>query len=175
MNGRLRIRSVPRGGVHPDAHPGEMLVALLSRAVAGGAHQAVGLVLRAGTLDLVDLSAARAAGLPMPWLLAGLTSTITASGPALAVGVLGVLGRREGEGERRVAVAFLEWEDNRWWWYEAPLGEGGRSVEDERAHVRSAEEGDALPGGLGRWWSAARRSGMRMQFAQQGGGSEVVN
>ncbi len=175
-NGTLRVRSMQRGAIPVDAHPGEALVAWLQRVLSEGAHAPAGLVVRAGALDLVDLSTAKGSGLPVPWLMAGLTTTVTRAGPAVAVGLLGVVGRavRDAERPAPMAVVFLEWEDNRWWFYEALLAADGRSLREDTVTVRSAEAGDAMPQGLGRWWAAARRSGMRMNLEVESGAEEEI-
>ena len=159
MNLRLHVRSFSRAEVPSDRFVGDHLVEMLMKASAAGRTGAAAVVVRSKTIDGLDLSALRGVGLPLAWFLAGLTTTSTlAGGPVEAVGVMGRVGfRRTGpDGTVPVATVFLEWGDNRWWQWQARLGPDGTPI-PETAQVRSASAGDAMPQGLGRWWSAARR------------------
>lgn len=68
----------------------------------------------------------------------------------------------------RSAVAFIEWPDNRWWTTWLPLGSDGVPVR-EAIEVRSAIEGFPRPGGVGGWFSLARRTGLRLHVARRDG------
>jgi hypothetical protein len=63
-----------------------------------------------------------------------------------------------------VGVVFLEWADCRWWHWRAVLGADGRPLEGGETLWR-AVDGDALPTGVGRWWSLGRLSGNVVQYA----------
>ncbi|MEO0605243.1 MAG: hypothetical protein AAF211_27685, partial [Myxococcota bacterium] len=89
-------------------------------------------------------------------------------GPALAVGLVGTLkvrvrARTQGrtvERDTPVGVAFLEAPDCDWWMWQR-----FRTPEDadrDAEQILAARHGDPLPGGLGRWWSLARRSRLRV-------------
>ncbi|MCA9572359.1 MAG: hypothetical protein KC656_31180, partial [Myxococcales bacterium] len=140
------------------------LVERVQRGVAAGQADPVVLVVRERTLDAIDLGEIRATGLPLAWFVAGLTtSSTTAGGEALAVGVSGRLTRRRTgtEALETCATVFLEWEDGRWWQWAAALDDGG-SMDPATVEVRGAEAGDPLPEGLGRWWSTGRRHGVSL-------------
>ena len=61
------------------------------------------------------------------------------------------------------AVAYLEWPDNRWWTAWMPLDAEGKPARD-RVEERSAVEGYPRPGGVGGWFSLARRAGLRLHM-----------
>ncbi len=70
------------------------------------------------------------------------------------------------------AVAFIEWPDGRWWSSMQPLRRvGERRLEPvPKAEVieRSAVDGWPRPGGLGGWWSRARREGLKLRVQRTG-------
>ena len=68
----------------------------------------------------------------------------------------------------RGAVTFIEWPDNRWWTTWLPLGPDG-APHRPSLEVRSAVEGFPRPGGVGGWFSLARRTGIRLHVAQREG------
>lgn len=160
---RIRIGSFPRGEPLPDDGEGERLRDLLLRALSRGAAPPVAVVLREHRLDLIELT-------PLPGpslhtLLAGLTRSVVPDGSAVeAVGLLGVFGPATGQAAvGGIALAFLEWEDGRWWcWRAAALPRGG--VREDTITVGRAVDGDRLPDGLGRWWSLGRRARMRLEL-----------
>ncbi len=86
------------------------------------------------------------------------------------VALLGILQiKRPREGIHvRGAVVFVEWPDNRWWTAWLPLDGAGKPARDE-AEVRSAVEGFPRPGGVGGWFSLARRTGLRLHMAAKDG------
>jgi hypothetical protein len=162
---RLKISSRPKEVLPVDLSVGEHLAELVVTASRKGRGlPGVGVVVRAGSLDLVELGEPMRAGLPLGGLLAGLSATRTERGGAVtAVGLIGGFkrrGRTDKEG-RRVAMVFLEWPDCRWWHWVAELDAMG-IVRPDTAQVRSAVEGDPLPGGLGRWWTQARLRRLRV-------------
>ncbi len=81
------------------------------------------------------------------------------------VALLGVMrvgkGKRSGPG--RSAVVYVEWPDNRWWTAWLPVG---TVSEEQELVVRTAEEGWPRPGGVGGWFSLARRTGVRLHVHQ---------
>jgi hypothetical protein len=68
----------------------------------------------------------------------------------------------------RGAVAFIEWPDNRWWTAWLPLNEDGKPAVEE-PEVRTAVDGFPRPGGVGGWFSLARRTGLRLHMSQRDG------
>lgn len=140
---------------------GEALVARVRRSLAEGRAPASGVVVRPSQVDLVPLAAAADAGVPFPNLLAGLVGR----GGLDAVGILGRLWWRPQRAEPAVpvAVVFLEWTDCRWWAWQQLLDAQGRPIADGERCWR-AVDGDPKPGGLGGWWSLARRTGARLDL-----------
>jgi len=135
-------------------------------------------VLRAERVDLVDLGEAYRQGVPTHRLLAGLSrSTIEDGGQVEAVGVMGVVQARRGQATPAVplAVAFLEWEDCRWWSWRGLLDANGRMILADTELYASAEQGDPLPATFGRWWSMGRRAGSAMHLAKAAPDAELVN
>jgi hypothetical protein len=124
------------------------------------------LVQRSDTLDVVGVKkSVPGRRVVLPHLLAGLTSTWTPEGGRVeAIGVAGRFQlRRRGQSPVGVALVFLEWEDCSWWHWQVLLDAEGQPVEGSDT-VRAARDGDPLPGGLGRWWTRARRHGIRMSM-----------
>ncbi|MEQ1507867.1 MAG: hypothetical protein ABMB14_36905, partial [Myxococcota bacterium] len=105
----------------------------------------------------------------VPLFLAGLSRSGGAGdegglGPALAVGLAGrFVYRARGVGPSPVGLVFLEWPDCRWWSWRVVLDGAGAPVADSESRY-CAVDGDALPGGLGRWWSLGRRSGRTVRY-----------
>lgn len=167
---QLRVHSQRREHLPVDQTVGEHLVDLLVRASQRGPElPVVAAVVRRDRLDLVELQPVERARVPLHRLLAAMCFSQTDDGGrAEAVGLIGAFRRRArgGSAERRVAMVFLEWEDCRWWQWIAEISPTG-AVLPETARVRSALDGDALPGGVGRWWSQARRSGERLTLARE--------
>jgi hypothetical protein len=162
----LRLHTMARERIPGDGGVESWLTVMMSRQLDGQRELGSTLVVvRERTIDLVDSGAARAAGFELSALLAGLTTTTTPAGGAVeAVGLLGRVNVRSRDAELPAAVAFLEWADCRWWMWEALLTPDARGLREETARERSAVDGDALPTGLGRFWSHARRSGVRMEL-----------
>jgi hypothetical protein len=81
-----------------------------------------------------------------------------------AVSLLGVLGVRFGRAPMPTpaVVAFVEWPDCRWWSAVRPLEERALR-EDWPALLRSAVEGYPRPGGMGGWFSRARREQLQLR------------
>ena len=153
---RLRVRIVqrPPSDERDEVEPLIELARAALRARAGGG---AGVIVRPERYDLVDL--AGIGRVPLPYFVAGLSrSTTEGAGPVLAVGVVGrFLARRRGQDPLPVAVAFLEWPDCRWTMWQVLVDASGDEVQDTEIR-RSARDGDALPDGLGRWWSLGRRT-----------------
>lgn len=82
-----------------------------------------------------------------------------------AVALLGVVGVRFGRARARTpaAVVFLEWPDCRWWSAVRPLED--RALRDDWPAIqRSAVEGYPRPGGMGAWFSRARRERLQLRM-----------
>jgi hypothetical protein len=159
---RVRIHTFPRAVI--PAHrslESELLVRLAQAVERGAPIGGAGLVVRAQTVDQIDLGDAFARGLSVQAAMGSFARTTTDAGGG--VEALGWFGRIEaprpaGRGRVACAAVFLEWEDCRWWLWTARLGEGGVGWHLDTAAERSALEGDALPPGLGRYWTWARRT-----------------
>lgn len=166
---RLPIRVLDRAPESRADAEGEFLAGLVQTSLADDASPGgtlpVAVVVRRQHTELLDLRMARATGLSMHGLLAGLTrSSPHGRGLPVAVGVAGRLRYRAPEGGTvPVAVAFLEWPDCAWWQWQVLLDPDG-SPRAETEIRRGASAGDAMPAGLGRWWSLGRRSGVRVNY-----------
>jgi hypothetical protein len=68
----------------------------------------------------------------------------------------------------RASVVFVEWPDNRWWSAWAPIPVEGVDEPSELT-VRTAEDGWPRPGGMGGWFSLARRTGVRLHVHPSSG------
>lgn len=154
-----------------DEAEGERLRDLLQEALERGPAAPVAVVVRAGRTELVHLGHLRGTHTPVFTFLAGLTRSIAEdAGSAEAVGLVGTLQLRNQRDKNAVpipvAVAFLEWEDGRWWEWRALLDADGTTLREDTSTVRSARQGDPLPDGIGRWWSAGRRRGGTMKLSR---------
>lgn len=162
---RVRVRARPLDTLPEAEGVGHRLAAWLEeRLHASKPVPPVGIVLRPEVVEVVDLMTAhRAHGTSPHRLLAALAHSVGPAGPAQAVGLFGrfTLQRRARGTVRRApcALVFLEWEDNRWWQWHGLLDEQDALVEGSKM-VREAALGDALPRGVGNWWSTARRLGL---------------
>ncbi len=161
---RLRIRAQPRTPGTPEAESAH-LEDLVRRALDAGGAAPVAVVVQPERAELLELRALVQAGVRVAPFLAGLTrSQPEDAGPALAVGVAGRFQVRRGDRHVPVALAFLEWPDCRWSLWQVLVGPDGQVVPDSDVR-RRAEDGDALPLGLGRWWSLGRRTNARVRYA----------
>jgi hypothetical protein len=162
----IRVRAVPRDQLPTDDDLRTRLVRLVRDGLREGRGAPAVIVVRERTVDQVDPTSALEGGVPIPALIAAMAGSSTLpGGVAVAVGIAGRLTfRPEGGEPHPVATVFLEWSDNRWWHWQARVDAEGAIVEGS-AVVRAAEAGQPLPDGLGRWWSEARRRGLRCQLA----------
>lgn len=165
MDFQLDLRVAPRPEVNDDQAWGRWLVAEVRSALSRGAAPPAAVVLRPERMELILLEVAAKQGLPSDRLLAGLTrSAGPNASPPEAVAVIGVFQRHAGGAPLPSALVFVEWPDCSWWSWSGLIGVDGRIIEysDEE---RQAAAGDALPDGLGRWWSAGRREGISVRLA----------
>ncbi|MCB9685065.1 MAG: hypothetical protein H6738_07420 [Alphaproteobacteria bacterium] len=172
---RIRVQHAPRPrSVDPDTtddeHLGTWLSTLVRDAVEKGRAGPVAIVVRGEHVDLVAL---HPGGEPPPMgthgFLSGLTASTRDGDRAEAVGVVGRFVARRGPNDRAgspVALVFLEWPDCRWWFWKMVLDAEGRPLPDGE-QVTSAAAGDAMPAGLGRWWSTQRRTGVVVSFGER--------
>lgn len=177
---RLRVGVQPRD---PERFPddderlGEELSGRLATALERGVPPPVLVVLRADRVEIVDLRPVLEAPVPVDMFLAAAAGQEGVE----AVGLLAVMERRAGDRvSERLAVAFLEWPDNRWWhaWCTLPAAPGTTPV-PALSHSR-ALEGSPRPRGLGGWFSRARFHRLRLQVRpmapeEQGGAGGVVH
>jgi hypothetical protein len=165
---QLKVQTVLREDAGND---GDQLVTMLTEAVDAGNGSPVAVVLRPDRFELVGLGAVRDEGLTIDMFLAGMSrADVPDAGPVEAVGVAGrfrtkVPGTRRGEAP--VALAFLEWSDCRWWMWRSLIDAEGRLLDESATRFR-AVDGDALPAGLGRWWSLGRRSRLNVRLELRG-------
>ena len=169
-NMRLRVSYLARLETSRDEEAeGRHLVTVMKSALGRGGAPPVALMLRGDGVHLLPLGPIAKQGLPVQRFVAGLTRSTMDDQPLVeAVGIMGVVGVRQRHGGPRVpmAVVFLEWPDNRWWCYRALMEADTPTIRDESETVSSAVEGDSLPAGFGRWWSLARRAGLRVNLSR---------
>ena len=166
-----RVRRVERRTTGDALAEGATLVPLV-RGLADEQVAWLAVVVRPSHLDLIDPRPLASDRTAVGRFLAGLTRSVTAEGPALAVGLAGNLRvqvrmrTRSGHAVRGspVGVAFLEAPDCDWWMWQRFLGPGTEQIDPEQ--IRSGHHGDPLPPGLGRWWSLGRRTGVRVSLSQ---------
>jgi len=162
---RIRIRGLDRTPAPSTEAEGEHLAQLVRRALDAGSAAPVAVVVRPQRTDLVALAPLLQRRTAIASFLAALTrSEVDGHALPVAVGVAGRLLLRRGSGPPvPVAQAFLEWADCRWWQWQVLLDTDGVPLPDTVVHRRAAD-GDALPRGLGRWWSLGRRTGARLKL-----------
>lgn len=169
---RLQIRAVPHDGAsRDDDAEGERLAEWVRQAVAAGAAPPAAVVLRATRSDIVALGPAREAGIAPARFVAALTrSSVEDAGPPLAVAVIGVVESRRRRGTEVAAVplatVFLEWPDNRWWYWRGLLSDDRRTVRADSEVVTRAVDGDPIPDVFGRWWALARRADLGLHLSR---------
>lgn len=184
---RLQIRTVPREGTPDDDDDtvGMRLVGWVRDAVAAGAAPPVAVVLRPERSEIVALAPARQANIALPRFIASLTrSTVEDAGQPVAIAVIGVVQahRRRGEPGSAVpmAVVFVEWPDNRWWYWRGLLDNDGRAIRADSEAVARSTDGDPIPDVFGRWWALGRRANLGIHLSrvapdENQGGSKVVH
>ena len=158
---QIRSRTMLRSRMPGDGSVESWLTVELARAAAASKLGIAGVVVRERAVELVDPRGPAERGIGLPTLLGGLTTTVGEHGAVEAVGVWGEMNRRGRGREVPVVAVFLEWADCRGWMWEA-LTSGGAILEPTVVE-RSAIAGDSLPGGIGRYWTWARRSGVKME------------
>ena len=164
----IRLR-VAIGKRDPERFPAD--AAALGHSLAGLAEavitdreklpRPVALVIMADQVEQYDLAAVIQAKADVHRFIAA-----AAGQPGVeAVALVGALGVRFGPRvkPRPALVTFIEWTDCRWWSGVRPLHER-RLREDWPAMERSAEEGYPRPGGMGGWFSRARREGLKLRM-----------
>lgn len=175
---QLRIRAVPNAIPRSvdDEVEGERLVEWVQRAVDRGRAPPAAVILRPERTEIVAIGPAVKAGVPFPRLMGSLArSTVDDAGLPYAVGLIGVvqLRRRATPGQTApppvpMAVAFVEWPDNRWWYWRALVEPQGGGLRPDTESVSRAVEGDPMPGAFGRWWALARRANLRIHLTRNG-------
>ncbi len=162
---RLQVTALDRRNLQGTGTLLEAITGLAARIAVDQAPTHV-VIVRPRSVDLLDPRPLREAGIPFGWQVAGFTDSCTTHGEVEALGLLGRA--RQGPGGVEHAMAFLEWPDDRWWWWRAPFA--GKGVHTAKALVRDATLGDPMPDGLGRWWLMRRRDGPKVQLEPMGMG-----
>ena len=65
--------------------------------------------------------------------------------------------------QKLAGMCFVEWPDSRWWGA-LRLLDDKKIREDWPVSIRCAEDGDPRPGGVGAWFSRARRENLRLNM-----------
>ena len=174
---RLQIRSVPLDERLPsdDDETGQHFAGWVRRAVVAGSAPPAAVVVRDHRTDVIALAPVLQARMPLARFVAGMSrSTVDDAGVPALVGVIGVVraNRRGTESGVSVpmAVAFLVWPDNRWWYWKALIDSDERALVDDTEVVQRAVDGDPMPAAFGRWWSLGRRARMQIHLTRQSEG-----
>jgi hypothetical protein len=169
---QLKIRSLNLQGHTEDLESiGLHLARALKSAVERGHFPPVAVAVRSERADLIGLRDLGEAKLTVGYFLASLSRSRTADGPAEAVGLMGKFRtnpRSQGE-PLDLALVFLECGDCRWWYWRALIDPTDGLIMSDSVIVSSAEEGDALPRSMGRWWSYGRRARMNVDLKRVAG------
>jgi len=163
------------GGRDPAIFPPEMadglriharLTALLSK----GRPRPTFLAIHAGQVEQFDVIDPTATS---PEAVNRTFSAIAGRQGVECVALAGVLRANAGKGkaEARV-VTFVEWADNRWWMIHQGFGPDNELL---AVPTLIAEDGWPRPSGLGGWFSAARRSGLRLHLESTQGAAPLVH
>jgi hypothetical protein len=171
----LQLRTVAlQPGLDPsDEATGQRLVEWVRQAVGEGKAAPVAVLQRSGRMDIVGLGPIKYAGLPMPNFLAGLTrSEVDGAGAPEMLALIGVVQAKRNGADKDappipMAVAFVEWPDNRWWFWKALIAHDKREIRPDTEVITTAVDGDALPRMFGRWWSFGRRAKMRVRLTRK--------
>jgi hypothetical protein len=155
MELRLRVHTAPRRDLFTDRDLGRHLVETVRASFPKTPAAAV--AVRPDRIEIVPLHGLIEQKQNPGRFIAGLTTT-----GVDAVGLVGAFRYRPTPHERwaPIAMVFLEWTDCRWWQWRS-LVAGDRLMPDTETFA-AAIEGDAKPGGLGGWWSQARREGLQL-------------
>ena len=150
-----------------DDELGQYLVGRVKEALERGSAPPSALLVRPERLDCLGLAPVVQAGMNVGRFVSTLTRsrTVEPTGEVLAVGVLGTVQTRPPGGGEQVpmVVVFLEWPDCRWWQWKALLGPSGELLGATQT-LNRAVDGDAMPHGLGRWWSTGRKLPGEVRF-----------
>ena len=145
-----------------EAALGQSMFELVKGALEKGLPRPALFVLFPEQIDRFDLAPLMAKPRPERDRMIG---AIAGQSDVECVALLGVLQvKRPQQGlTARGAVTFIEWPDNRWWTAWLPLGEDAQPTTPQ-PEIRSAVEGFPRPGGVGGWFSLARRTGLRLHM-----------
>ena len=165
---KLRIQTLPRQPEIDAQREGQHLAHMVQRALQRRVPAPVAVLVRSDRTDLLDLRSVVAAKHSIHAFIAGLSRSKLDQNPDSTVVAVGVAGRfttrqRNAKVSTPVALAFLEWSDCRWWQWQGLL-DGNDALVPDSAIERSAEAGDPLPMGLGRWWTLGRKRRLQVHY-----------
>lgn len=164
---RLRIRFGQRDLERfpdQDHDLGQALFGMLEAALERGLPRPAFLVIRDDQIDEVDaLPLMRLDRVESHRMMAAIAGQEGVECVALVAPLTLRTGTRTGA---RAAVVFVEWPDNRWWTAWQPINDERMLLGDEPA-VRVAAEGWPKPGGVGGWFSTARRLSLRLRMSSK--------
>ena len=173
MNGpafKIRVRTGPRSTERfptDDDALGGQLSALVTGALARGLPRPAVLVLRADQVDWFDaVPLLKATPLHRHRMLGAIAGQEGVECVAM-VGTFQVRHGRSRPGQRpplqRALLCFIEWPDNRWWASWRLLGDDKQPITDAPM-IRTAVDGWPRPGGVGGWFSLARRQRLTLNL-----------
>lgn len=158
---RLKIRHAPRDPVRfpaDDDALGDLSFTRVKDALNRGLPRPALMVVGPTLVDWIDIAPVLHLGPPHAPLM---VAALAGQPENLCAGLLGVMTLRRGDkAVGRAAVVFLEWPDNRWWTAWQPLDRQGVLI-GEAPSVRRAVDGWPRPGGVGGWFAAVRRLGLK--------------
>lgn len=165
---RVRVsvaRREPDFPVGDDDVLGQRLVQRVIRAAARGPLPPAAVVLRPDDAQVIYVAPLLEHARDRHRVLASLAGQPGVEGLA----IIGRFTQRQrGVEPRRLAGAFIEFSDGRWWCSWRPVTESGHLIPTDEDEVLRAVEGHPRPGGLGGWFSRARFEGLRAELTRAG-------
>ena len=168
---RIQIRSAPRDF---DKYPsdddalGKELSTMVAGALARGLPRPAVLVVRSSQIDWLDAVPILSLDPPnRQRMMAAIAGQEDVECMAL-MGTFKLRRRRQNQREptqQRALLCFIEWPDCRWWSSSRLLGEHAHPIAGD-ALIRAAVDGWPRPGGVGGWFSMARRLGVKLQMVR---------
>jgi hypothetical protein len=156
MELRLRVHTGARPDLRSDRDLGDHLVDTVRKAFPRAPSAAV--AVRPDRIEFIPLHPLIEQSRSPLHFLAGLTTT-----GVEAVGLVGAFRYRPAREApfSPIAMVFVEWTDCRWWQWRSLVADNALVPDTDT--FGAAVDGDPKPGGLGGWWSFARRTGLVLQ------------
>ncbi len=174
---QLRVQVGPRD---PERFPrssddalGEQLFAMAAGVLARGLPRPAMIVMRSEQVDRLDVVPLLKAE---PVHRVRMLAAIAGQDGVECAALIGALRIRIGPMKQpaQALVCFVEWPDNRWWTCWQLVG-SDRTLVGSGPVVRKAVDGWPRPGGVGGWFSLARRAGLKLKMAVGSNSGQTVH